>query len=565
MIFTQSHAFVKKLVTADEIHQLARKLKYALNNDRCLIGRPVSGNDRFKTGLFLTDDQRSTHMLVMGRSGGGKSRLIEFMIRQDLLRGLGVCVIDPHGELFFNLVRFIIKYMDVSVYERLFIFDPSNKDVLINFNPFLFSGKHDSPNIRTDNIISLIEKASGSSLDDKPGIRDAIKNIIYPALLADLSVLGIKELFFSSDSRRSFFDSFVNLSSAVPKSVYYYWESLFKNPKKTDEYLLNSIGGAHRRLEILLDSPALQMMSVSNSPVTMDQIIDSNGIFLANLAVSDSFSLKNQSVIGSMLLNDFVKFFFSRSRAFISSGDPERKESFTPFYLYIDEYHNFISRDLADILSGGRKFGLHVVLANQTFAQIPPDLMDAVNNIATTKAFFSVKDIHTAIEIYQQTSGAYSPRLKDVVKRFTSIPDDLRVIEDVSRSVGPDGNPRETRSERHVQNHKIIETEDKSYFTPNEVDLIEGKNIQMLPKRKFLCFTEGLTEAAILETEWCFDLDVSVEQIERFIFSLQINAPLTYSKVSVLKDYYNKQAFRSAVDPVAKEVSDEEKNPFNTL
>lgn len=565
MSFTQDFAYVKGIISDIDVSALTHKLIYAYKNNSCLIGQSIDSSNKYE-GFFLPDDVRSTHTLVMGRSGAGKSRLIEFMIRQDILRGLGVCVIDPHGELYWNLIRFLIKYGDTSIYDRLYLFDPSNKNFLIHFNPFAFGSiDPNNYNVIIKNILSLVNKVSGESMELKHGSREALENILLPALLAKLPVLRIKELFFNPDFRSEFFHSFIAVSDNIPKSVFYYWENLFKARKKEDDILINSISGAHRRLELLLDSPLLQMMSMPANPVSVSQIVETNGIVLCNFALSPNISSNDQSLFGTLFLNEFVRFFFSRSDSFMNSGDKNYKESFSPFYLYIDEYHNFITPDIAQILSGGRKFGLHVTLANQSFAQIPEILLDQIKNIATTKIFFSVKDVHTAIEIYLQTSGSYSPRLKEIIKRFSSIPDDIQIVEDLSYSEDEKGVQRTTRSQKHMNRSKLIEVEEKVYFTTSEIELIEGKKIQNLSKGKFLCFTEGLPEAIILKSEWCFDIDCPRATILSFFHELYSRNSYFYSPYSKLLQDYRDATLRKSKDIIQPDNEDSDENsPFQS-
>lgn len=566
---TQEEAFRDGLITSTELKSQAVNLLYGFKNNRVLLGQGISPSTGTRNPLFLKNADRATHFHVMGRSGGGKSRLLEFLIRQDIKRGHGVCVIDPHGELYWNILRYIIRHCDESILSRLYIINPSQDDYLIHFNPFAMSNGFVQTNI--DNFISFLEKIWGHSLAETPAIKDAISYIFYVSHLAGLSILKIRELFFSPEYREEFFHSFIQKCDKVPRHIYAYWQKIVDDPSRNN---LLGVTGAHSRIDYILSSPAIQLMTLRGPSIHLDEVIDNNGIVLVNLALSPVFSVHDQRMYGTLLLNEIVRLFSSRSSSFMYAGDKELKSSFSPFFLYLDEFQFFISKDISEIITGGRKFGLHLTVANQTFAQIPVELLSVVKDIATNKAYFSVKDIETAIHIWQQT-GIYSPRIKDTVRRLYNLNEGYNIVEDESYSYDYRGMPRKSVSNHYLSRSSIHEDVHHNYFTPQELDLIEGKKIQNMEKRHFLLHSDGLKEGIVLQTEWCFDVNCPVSRIRDFHRTLYERFPDRYSPYSALETElnnilynYNKEGTIIPGPDIPPEIKDEvydHGSPFNQI
>lgn len=525
---TQKEALEKSIVSIDEIYDLSTRMMLC-SPDEVLIG-DFTENKHDSPGLYIKDGERNTHMHVMGRSGGGKSRLMEFMLRQDIQRGNGVCVIDPHGELYWNLVFFLIKECPEDIWERVYLINPSQDDYLIQFNPF-FSGQETGVDTQVDKVLLALEKVWEKGLTESPGIQKYLSLIIETAIILNIPTIEILSLLYSHEKRQDVFHKMEKERENITDEIFRFWRDLVSNPKNAE----NILSGAHTRLRHLLSSPALQMMTLGNPSLDLAEAINNNGIILVNIAKSKTFSLKNQKIFGTLLLNELVNFFDIRAESFRYAGDPDKKSSWDPFFLYVDEFQRYITPDIGEILAGGRKFGLHLVMANQTFSQIDPELREQITNIASSKAYFAVKDLNIAIELWKQ-SAVYKPQIKETIKKFQTIDEGYSSSPSLSESTDYWGRTTRTVSERQVKNTSSIEYDDNKYFTEGEVALMEGKKIQNLRPRHFIFTSDGFPEGVIVKTEWCFDIQCTDEEIKDFHKWIADSRPELYRPVKILRE-----------------------------
>ena len=525
---TEKEALELNSITTHELLLSKMKLKKALLENNIVLACDVE-NKLENHAYYMTDSERTTHMHIMGRSGGGKSRLIEFMVRQDIQRGRGVCVIDPHGELYWNIVRYIIQECDNDIKERVYLLNPSQDDYLIQFNPF-FIDDLEGLEAHTDKILGAIEKIWKKDLTENPGIYRYLTMIIQTSIIQRLGVMEILESLFSHNKRKKIFSDLQKNKHNISLEVFEFWREIVANPNKSEMIL----SGAHTRLRLLLSSPAIQMMTLKGTSLDITQVINNNGIILVNLAKTKTFSLKHQKIVGTLLLNELVNFFDNRGESFKYAGDPNIKTNWSPFFLYVDEFQRYITSDLGEILAGGRKFGFHMIMANQTFSQLDEKLKEEISNIASAKAYFAVKDINIAMEIWKQ-AGTYSPKIKEVVTRLQVLDDGYDYEPTTTSSTNHLGQVSESKSERVLKRNKIVETKENKYYSEQETALIEGKKIQQLKPRHFLFTSDNMPEGIILKTEWCFDTQCFTEEINDFHKYLAEKHPGLYYSVTELK------------------------------
>jgi TraM recognition site of TraD and TraG len=144
----------------------------------------------------------------------------------------------------------------------------------------------------------------------------------------------------------------------------------------------DEILSAKNRLFRFLTSPALRrFMGLPDRTLDLKAIMDDGKVVLVNLVPSDELSEENARVFGALLVNEFFE--CARRRQKDSRGGDPR-----PYYLYMDEFQNFVSLDIADMLDQVRKFGLFAVLAHQRFGQLDENIIDAVLTNCAIKACF---------------------------------------------------------------------------------------------------------------------------------------------------------------------------------
>jgi hypothetical protein len=280
------------------------------------------------------------------------------------------------------------------------------------------------------------------------------------------------------------------------------------------------------------------MMTLKEKSIDFNDVVNKDGIILVNLAESNSFDQKSALTLGVLVVNELLSVFKERSETFIFAGDNDKKIKWNPYYLYVDEFHEFFTPDFSKILSGTRKFGLHIILANQTFSQLDKldeSLRRDIMNNATVKAYFPLKDMKDSEEVIYQL-GKYEPKVKEKVTRLQQFADGFDSVETTARSYSTGSTSMNFNTgERLVARHRIDQSEENIYFTTQEVSLMEGKQFQLLKKRVFLFHSGQQQKGLYLATDWVFQTECKADEIYDFERFVGKNHSDIYEKISVLE------------------------------
>ena len=310
--------------------------------------------------VYLTDKDHSTHMQVIGATGTGKSKMLEWMIRQDILDGRGVCLIDPHASLYEGLVEWMANKR--SLKQRVVLFDPSVDDWVFGFNPLRKTSVDVS--FQMDAMVRACAKVWGDAdLDQTPLLKRCLRNVFY--VLAEKGLTLVEAMHLISDTapevRRRL------TADIVDPYTRQEWQGF--NRMKPHEFR-DVFGSTQNRLIEFLGSERLRrIFGQSQCTIDFRRLMDEGGILLVNLGWGKTISAQNARLLGTLLINDL----FTAARG--------RPEGSRPFYLYIDEFAEFANEDTAQILDQCRKWGLHLVLAHQHLKQLKE---------ASEKVYYSV-------------------------------------------------------------------------------------------------------------------------------------------------------------------------------
>jgi DNA helicase HerA-like ATPase len=526
---TDKEALKESVVTLKELVELEDRLAMC-GDDEILLADDFDLS-LSTPGYYLSDEERSTHMHIMGSTGGGKSKLIEFMLRQDINRGVGICLIDPHGELYYDILRYIIKNCDDDIKQKVFLINPTSKEYFVSFNPLQMhrgdAGTH------AKRILSSLEKVWKTDFNEKPGIKKALKNVFKTAIIRNFTMHEVAKLLYDENTRNDFARE-LEYNPLKEPELQNYWIDVVKNSKQHKPIL----DGAYTRLEDLIDTKALKMMTLKEKSIDFNDVVNKDGIILVNLAESNSFDQKSALTLGVLVVNELLSVFKERSETFIFAGDNDKKIKWNPYYLYVDEFHEFFTPDFSKILSGTRKFGLHIILANQTFSQLDKldeSLRRDIMNNATVKAYFPLKDMKDSEEVIYQL-GKYEPKVKEKVTRLQQFADGFDSVETTARSYSTGSTSMNFNTgERLVARHRIDQSEENIYFTTQEVSLMEGKQFQLLKKRVFLFHSGQQQKGLYLATDWVFQTECKADEIYDFERFVGKNHSDIYEKISVLE------------------------------
>lgn len=323
-------------------------------------------NGRKKIRFGIKNDDRLFHLYVIGKTGTGKSTLLETLARQDIQNGAGVCVIDPHGDFAERLVAHIpeerkddLTYLDAADENQPYGYNPLRR-VRIALIPLAVSG-----------LMEALKKL----FDDAWGVRmeHVLRNALYALIeYGDATLPDILRMFTDTSFQRSVVNTITNVQ------VREFWEHEFKdyNPRYRQEMIApiqNKVGAflADPRLYRILTAPPIDLH--------FRHVMDTGKILIVNLA-KGRLGDDSANLLGALLVTTLNLAAFSRSEL------PENARR--PFYLYLDEFQNFTTLSVANTVSELRKFKLGLVLANQHLHQLEPDVLHAVlGNVGTLITF----------------------------------------------------------------------------------------------------------------------------------------------------------------------------------
>ena len=329
-------------------------------------------HDKKRRPIEISNDVRSTHMHIIGATGEGKSKAMEHMLREDILERRGLCLIDPHGKLYGDIVRWLATK---RIERKIIFFNPASDEWTVGFNPLKKTSKDISH--QRDAMVKACAKVWGAdSLDETPLLKRVLRDVIHVLLEKRMSLI---EAMYLIDPINVEVRKFLAKDISDPM-VRKDWE-YFNQIKKPKEFYNEFSSTINRLSEFLSSDRVRRIFGQTHNALDLRKIMDEGGILLVNLSLGKSLSGESARMLGTLLVNDL---FLSASER-----DPQTAKR-APFYLYIDECSLFINEDIGRILDECRKFGLHLILAHQHLGQIEEDprIYKAIMQNARTKMIF---------------------------------------------------------------------------------------------------------------------------------------------------------------------------------
>ena len=315
-------------------------------------------------GIETLDRRR--HLYIIGKTGMGKSTLLENMIFSDIQGNRGIAVVDPHGDLADNMLDFVPSHRT----NQVVIFDPSDRDHPVAFN-MLENIDPSQNSIVCSGIVGIFKKIYGESWG--PRLEHFLRNTILALLeYPNTTLLGITRMLQDEDFRHRVMKK---ITDPIVKA---FWENEFE--KMHDRQRTEAISPILNKVGQFLSSPIIRnIVGQPKSAVDLRFAMDKGKIVVVNLS-KGKIGEDNSSLLGAMIITKFQLDAMSRANV----PEKERKD----FYLYVDEFQNFATDSFATILSEARKYRLNLTMANQYIAQMPEEVRDAVfGNVGSTISF----------------------------------------------------------------------------------------------------------------------------------------------------------------------------------
>ncbi len=369
-----------------------------LSKDGVLIGRNVYRGD--ETPIHASRDDRRRHMYILGRTGVGKTEIMKYMSVQDIQNGEGVCIIDPHGDF----IEDILPHIPKSRAEDVILFEPADLDRPMGLN-MLEVTSEGQKDFAVQEMISIFYKLVTDPAMLGPMFEHNMRNAML-TLMADRdqpgTIVEVPRIFTDTPFQK------YKVSKLTDPVVRAFWE---KEMAKTSDfhksemlgYLVSKVG------RFVENSMMRNIVGQGKSSFNFRDIMDNKKILLVNLAKGKVGEM-NAKLLGLIIVSKIQMAAMSRA----DTPEDERQD----FYLYVDEFQNFITDAFSSILSEARKYRLNLIIAHQFLGQLEQaagaqgagstDLRDAVFGNAGSMVTFRI-----GVEDAEIMAKEYAPVFND--------------------------------------------------------------------------------------------------------------------------------------------------------
>src|SRR3989338_1795892 len=326
-----------------------------------------SRNRRVPFGIKRRD--RSRHMYIIGKTGMGKSTMLENMAIQDIQGGEGLAFIDPHGKT----ADLLLEYVPEHRIPDVLYFAPFDLNFPVSFNVMEDVGP-DKRHLVANGLMSAFKKIW---VDAWSARMEYILNNILLALLEypDATIIGVNRMLADKEYRKKVVE---NISDPSVRS---FWLDEFA--KYGDKYMQEAGAAIQNKIGQFVSNPLVRnIIGQPKSSFDIRDFMDRKKILIINLS-KGQVGEANANLLGSMLITKI--YLAAMSRADKSEAEIAKLPN---FYLYVDEFQSFANESFADILSEARKYKLNLTIAHQYIEQMSEEVRNAVfGNVGTTITF----------------------------------------------------------------------------------------------------------------------------------------------------------------------------------
>jgi hypothetical protein len=344
--------------------------------------------------VFIKDGDRRRHMYIIGKTGSGKSEFIKNLVIQDIIAGKGVGVIDPHGDLADGIMELIPK----ERYDDVVYFNPSDTERPMGLN-MLEAPSEDMRDFAVQEMISIFYMLFPPEMIG-PMFEHSMRNFMltlmadptYPGTIAEIPRMIADDAFQKEWIAR--------VKDPVVRS---FWED--EQAKTSDYHKSETMGYLVSKVGRFVENEMMRnIIGQSKSAFNFREIMDEGKILLVNLSKGKTGEV-NASLLGLIIVAKLQMAAFARA----DMEESKRKD----FYLYVDEFQNFVTPSIATILSEARKYRLNLIMAHQYMGQLVKDgkseIRDAV--LGNVGSMFVSRvgpdDTEVLEKVFEPTFSAY--------------------------------------------------------------------------------------------------------------------------------------------------------------
>jgi CxxC-x17-CxxC domain-containing protein len=334
------------------------------NQEITIFGETTFRNQSKVFGIKLDDRRR--HMYLIGKTGMGKSTVLENMIVEDIRAGRGVAVVDPHGDL----AEKIIEYIPSNRINDVIYFNPADIEYPIAFNVV----EQVEPHLRhlvASGLLGVFQKLWADSWG--PRLEYILRNTILAILdYPGSTLLAVTRMFSDKAFRKKVVDK---IQDPVVKS---FWINEFAG--YADKFAAEAVSPIQNKVGQFLSSSLIRnIVGQVKSSIDVRKVMDEGKILILNLS-KGRIGEDNSALLGAMMITKIQLAAMSR----VDISEHKRRD----FYLYVDEFQNFATESFANILSEARKYRLNLIMAHQYIEQLDERVRAAVfGNVGTLIVF----------------------------------------------------------------------------------------------------------------------------------------------------------------------------------
>lgn len=300
---------------------------------------------------------RRKHLYIIGKTGVGKSKLIELLALADIRKNKGCVIMDPHGDLAEEMLRYIPRN---RLYDVIY-FNPADTEFPMSFNPLEGVGTFEFKQNVVVGFIAIFKKLFSFTWNQR------LEHVLRYTTLALLdvpnsTVLGITKMLSDTHFRQN---AITQIQDPLVKK---FWTTEFSS--WNEQFAGEAITPIINKMGQFVANPIVRnIVGQAKSTIKLDEIINNEKILIANFSIG-KLGEENSALLGAM----FITKFWQAAAARASIPEEERKDS----YLYIDEFQNFATSAFANILSEARKYRLNLTIAHQYMDQLPDEVQSTI-------------------------------------------------------------------------------------------------------------------------------------------------------------------------------------------
>jgi hypothetical protein len=352
------------------------------------------GTTEFGEPVLLPLRPRLEHMRMLGATGSGKTNSFEYMIRQDILAGRGVCVADPHGNHPDSLYRNLIVWLHesgIAKSRKIHLIDPNATSHTVGFNPLDRPDAELQYSVIAEAVFEAFERMWGDEDGNSKPTIQRVLTATFTALSERQLTLAEARLLFDPD------DSHGIRAMVLDKleDTYAFDEIDWLNRIGTErtgrrDFRAEVVGPINRIAKLVRNEALRVIVGQTKRVIDLREAMDEGHIILANLSGGSRVYEQGADLLGRLL----IRFLFFHAR--------RRRKPGRPFFIWLDESHRYLSGDLPNIFAEIRKYGCGVIAGGQWLAlagKRDDPVREALAKGPNIRMIFRITDLAEASEL----------------------------------------------------------------------------------------------------------------------------------------------------------------------